>query len=370
MRRAALVFCGPRQAEVRDEEIGPPSAGNLLVRTLVSAVSAGTELMAFRGELPADLVVDETLGALKGRGQTFTYPFRYGYAQVGEVIAVGANIHPERQSEGQSGWQSPWMGRRVFAFAPHASAFEIPVDDAIVIPAGIDPECAVLLAHAETAVSLLQDGQPLLGENVVVMGLGTIGWLTAALLARFPLATLAIVDRDRARLAAGRAQLGGRTVASGATARDIERALGGRGADLVYELTGSVDALNLAIAVTGHEGRIVVGSWYGNKGGNVELGGAFHRRRLRLIASQVSHIGATLSARWDRPRRLETAWTVLREMDTVAVVSHRFPFADAPAAYALLDSVRGNGNVGGGELGAGETVQQVLFTHQAAAAPS
>lgn len=339
MRRQALWFREPGRVEVVDEVMEGPVAGELLARTRVSAISAGTELLAFRGELPAELAVDETLGAL--RGQTFTYPFRYGYAQVADVVEVGAGV------------DRAWVGQRIFAFAAHASAFVLPASDAILVPEGVAPERAALLAHMETAVNLILDGQPLLGENVVVLGLGTIGALTAALAARFPLATLAIADRSAPRLAVGRRLCGARCLALEPSREALGDALGGRGADLVFEVSGSLAALNLAIAVAGHEGRVVVGSWYGNKRGEVELGGAFHRRRLRLVSSQVSHIGSALSARWDRGRRLESAWTALRELDVSSLVTHRIPLGEAGEAYARL--ARGADDVG-----------QILFTHEGA----
>jgi threonine dehydrogenase-like Zn-dependent dehydrogenase len=114
-------------------------------------------------------------------------------------------------------------------------------------------------------------------------------------------------------------------------------ALGERGADLVYELSGNPVALELAIAAAGHEGRIVVGSWYGSKRASVDLGGRFHRRRLRLISSQVTHIAPALSARWNKQRRFDLAWTALQEIDTRSLISHRVPFAEAQAAYELID---------------------------------
>jgi threonine dehydrogenase-like Zn-dependent dehydrogenase len=95
---------------------------------------------------------------------------------------------------------------------------------------------------------------------------------------------------------------------------------------------------------------VVVGSWYGDKRAAVDLGGRFHRRRLRLVSSQVSHIGPALSGRWDRARRFETAWRALADVDTRPLVSHRFPFAEAAAAYALLD-------------GGSDRVLQVLLTY-------
>ena len=212
-----------------------------------------------------------------------------------------------------------WLGRRVFGFQPHATAFRSPVAALLAVPDGLPPERAALLANMETAVNLVLDGAPLLGENVLVIGQGIVGLLVTALLARFPLGALGAVEGRPLRAKAARA-FGARIVSGGGTtaadAPSADELFGARGADLVYELSGNPAALDLAVAAAGHEGRIVVGSWYGNKRASVDLGGRFHRRRLRLVSSQVSHIGAPLSARWDRARRFGEAWRALAAIDT------------------------------------------------------
>jgi 2-desacetyl-2-hydroxyethyl bacteriochlorophyllide A dehydrogenase len=330
-----LLFAAPGRVELVQSAVDtPPPPGHALVRTLTSAISAGSELLAFRGQLPADTPLDETLGAL---GQaTFAFPFPYGYASVGEVAAVG------------SGADSPWIGRRVFAFQPHATMFAAPLADLQPVPDGLHPERAALLAQMETAINLVLDGAPLYGENVLVIGLGTVGLLATALLSRFPLAVLAVSEPQSRRTQAARGLAAGPIVTG---ADEIRRAFGARGADLVYELSGNPEALDGALAAAGHEARVVVGSWYGNKRVPVDLGGRFHRRRLRISSSQVSHIGAALSARWDRRRRFDAAWSALGAIDTLPLVSHRVPFEEAQFAYELLDRNAGD-------------VLQVLLDHR------
>ena len=315
-----LLFAAPRRIELVEAALGAPPPGHALVRTLTSAISAGSELLAFRGQLPPDTPLDETLGAL-GRA-TFAYPFPYGYAAVGEVAGVGSSV------------DQAWVGRRVFAFQPHATTFVAPVADLQPVPDGLPAERAALFAQMETAINLILDGAPLHGENVLVTGLGVVGLLTTALLSRFPLAVLAVSEPQPRRTDTARA-LAARPIVTGRD--EIARAFGPRGADLVYELSGNPAALDEAIAAAGHEARVVVGSWYGDKRAPVDLGGRFHRRRLRIVSSQVSHIGAALSARWDRQRRFEAAWRALADIDTLPLVSHRVPFAEAQAAYELLD---------------------------------
>ena len=73
----ALFHTAPRCVEIRELPTPRPAAGEVLVRTVCSGISGGTELLVYRGEVPADLALDDTIDALGG---TFSYPFAYGYA--------------------------------------------------------------------------------------------------------------------------------------------------------------------------------------------------------------------------------------------------------------------------------------------------
>jgi threonine dehydrogenase-like Zn-dependent dehydrogenase len=109
------------------------------------------------------------------------------------------------------------------------------------------------------------------------------------------------------------------------------------GADLALELSGSPEALDQAIAVTGYAGRVVIGSWYGKKRAALDLGGRFHRSRIRLISSQVSSIAPELSGRWTKERRFDLAWEMLRRVQPRRLITHCLPVTEAPRAYQLLD---------------------------------
>jgi threonine dehydrogenase-like Zn-dependent dehydrogenase len=108
--------------------------------------------------------------------------------------------------------------------------------------------------------------------------------------------------------------------------------------DLTFELSGSPVALNTAIAMTTFNGRVVVGSWYGDKKTTIDLGSTFHRSRIQLISSQVSTIAPALSGRWDKARRFEVAFEALRRIQPQKWITHRFHIEDAAKAYDLLDT--------------------------------
>ena len=196
----------------------------------------------------------------------------------------------------------------------------------------------------ETAVNLVQDGAPILGERVMVFGQGVVGLLTASLLAEFPLNCLVTADcyeLRRCSLNVERLTFDGqRHLSLDPDTTDFRSRLSSYaqdGFDLVYELTGRPETLNDAIAVTRFSGRVVIGSWYGEKRAPIDLGGAFHRSRIKLIASQVSTIAPELSARWDKSRRFGVAWEALSRIQPENWITHHFPLSQAAEAYRLLE---------------------------------
>ncbi len=328
MTYRALYFTEPYRVELREGPLPSPGEGEVRVTVALSGISAGTEMLIYRGLMPRGMETDMTLPALRGK---LTYPLKYGYACVGWVDTLGPGV------------SSAWLGRWVFAFQPHQSHFVTPIDQLFPLPEDIPPDDALFLPNMETAVNFLMDGRPTIGERVVVLGQGVVGLLTTALLSAMPLARLVTVDKYESRLRAAR-ELGAHHTLRADTPQVDQRVLealnqhpGPTGADLVYELSGTPEALNTAIAVTGFGGRIIVGSWYGNKRGAIDLGGHFHRSRIHIVSSQVSTIAPEHTARWDKPRRLAVAWHRIAELHPSRLITHRFPAHQAQEAYRLID---------------------------------
>jgi threonine dehydrogenase-like Zn-dependent dehydrogenase len=176
---------------------------------------------------------------------------------------------------------------------------------------------------------------------VVIFGQGVVGLLTTALLARLPLASLVTLDRYPLRRQISLA-LGAHASLDPAEPQALGRLhavlqQGQQGADLTYELSGNPAALDQAIAATGFSGRVVIGSWYGQKRADINLGGRFHRSRIRLMSSQVSTLAPEWTGRWSKARRLQVAWWMLAQVRPAHLITHRFPLAQAAQAYAMLD---------------------------------
>ncbi|MDE0634118.1 MAG: zinc-binding alcohol dehydrogenase [Caldilineaceae bacterium] len=342
--RRTLLFTAPGTVEVCTEELAPPQGDELLIETVVSAISAGTEMLFFRGQIPPGMAADSSIAGLT---DAVSYPLKYGYACVGRICDTAGP--PARQAEtteadGPIDAAGKEDNRYYFAFHPHESHFCANPQALLPVPQEMAPAQAALLPNAETAVNLVMDGAPLVGERVMVMGLGIVGLLTTALLAQFPLAALIAVDplARRRRIAQ---RLGAcQTIDPGGAdgAETLQEALVDagkrRGVDLIYELSGQPSALDAAVSTAGFDSRIVVGSWYGTKPAALQLGGSFHRNRVRLISSQVSTIAPRLRGRWTKARRMESAWQLLAMLPAEELISHRFPLEQAAEAYRLIDS--------------------------------
>jgi len=328
MKRASLIFAKPYSISVLAESVPAPAANEVLVKTKFSAISAGTELLVYRGEFPLQIPLDTEIKALS---QTFRYPLKYGYSCVGEVAAVGSAVNED------------WLGRKVFSFHPHESHYVTPLAEIIPIPEDIDLMDALFLPNVETAVNFMMDGRPLIGEQAVIFGQGIVGLLTAALLVQFPISRLVTLDRFAMRRRTSVDMGAHHTLdpESPTLQSDLAALMGTDSAegfaDLIYELSGNPAALNQAVCLAGFGARIVIGSWYGTKAANLDLGGRFHRNRIRLISSQVSTLAPEFSGRWTKNRRLATAWDMIRKIRPAPLITHQYPIRQANEAFELLD---------------------------------
>lgn len=317
MLTTAVQFTAPRTVELTQIQLRPIVEGQALVRVLYSGISGGTETLAYRGEIDPSLPLDETLGALAG---TFSWPFRYGYSAVGRIEESRCSL-PE--------------GALVFCFHPHQAHLVSSGAEMIEI-AGLDPRSATLLPLVETALQISLDAGAVAHEPVAVVGLGAVGILAGALLAR---AGATVIGSDP--LSWRRSEAESFSVSSvrpeDLPAR-IDEVTEGRGVPLVVEASGSPQALSAVLDLVAHEGTVLVASWYGTKPVPLPLGGAFHRRRLTLRSTQVSTIPARLASTWSIERRRDMVLHLMRELPLKRLATHEFPLSLVSAAFRAVDA--------------------------------
>jgi NADPH:quinone reductase-like Zn-dependent oxidoreductase len=303
----AFWLSRPGQGELRDVDLAEPEAGEVLVRSLFSGVSRGTETLVFRGGVP-----ENQHAAMRAPYQEgdFPAPVKYGYLNVG-VVEEG----PEEL-----------VGRTVFCLYPHQTRYVVPVAAVTVVPDTVPAERAVLAGTVETAVNALWDAAPLVGDRIAVVGGGMVGCSVAALLARFPGVRVQLVDADPAR--AKVAQALGVDFALPADA------LGER--DLVVHASATEQGLARSLELLTDEGTVLELSWYGDRRVSLPLGEAFHSRRLVIRSSQVGTVSPARRSSRSYADRLALALDLLADPALDALVTGECAFDELPDVMPRL----------------------------------
>jgi threonine dehydrogenase-like Zn-dependent dehydrogenase len=303
----AFWLRAPGVGEIQPVTLPRPGEDDVLVRTIRSGISRGTETLVFRGGVPQDQHAVMRAPFQEG---DFPAPVKYGYLNVGVVEEGPAELR----------------GLTVFCLYPHQTAYVVPADAVTVVPEGVPPARAVLAGTVETAVNAMWDAAPLLGDRVAVVGGGMVGCCVARVLSRFPATEVTLVDVDPARSAV-------------ATALDVEFALpddavGDR--ELVVHASATSAGLQRSLELLAPEGTVLDLSWYGDAEVRLSLGGAFHTRRLGIRASQVSTLSPARAGRRTMADRLALALELLRDPAFDALVTGRSPFTELPELMSRL----------------------------------
>ncbi|HET6359757.1 zinc-binding alcohol dehydrogenase [Streptomyces sp.] len=311
MQRVARAFWlrSPGHGEVREVALQDPAAGEVLVRTLFSGVSRGTETLVFRGGVP-----ESQYGVMRAPFQEgdFPGPVKYGYLNVGLVEEGPREL----------------VGRTVFSLYPHQTRFVVPASAVTPVPDGVPAARAVLAGTVETAVNAVWDAAPMLGDRIAVVGAGMVGASVAAVLARFPAVRVQLVDANPVRA-------------------DIARALGvdfalpeeaAGDCDLVVHASATEEGLARSLELLAPEGTVLELSWYGDRRISLPLGEAFHSRRLVVRSSQVGTVSPARGSRRTFADRLVLALDLLADPAFDALITAECAFDELPDVLPRLAS--------------------------------
>jgi threonine dehydrogenase-like Zn-dependent dehydrogenase len=304
---SAFWVRAPGEGELRPVGLPDPGPGDVVVRTLFSGVSRGTETLVFRGGVPPGQA--EVMRAPFQEG-TFPAPVKYGYLAVGVVEHGPAELR----------------GRTVFCLHPHQTRFVVPADAVTPVPDDVPAGRAVLAGTVETAVNALWDLRPLIGDRIAVVGGGMVGSATAALLAGVPGARVQLVDVDPGRAAVAAALGVGFALPADAAG----------GCDLVVHASATEAGLARSLELLAHEGEVLELSWYGDRPVRVPLGEDFHARRLTLRASQVGTVSPARRGRRGYADRMALALRLLADPRFDALVTGECRFDELPALLPRL----------------------------------
>jgi threonine dehydrogenase-like Zn-dependent dehydrogenase len=303
----AYWVTAPGQGALRKETLSPPGPGEVLVRTLYSGISRGSEALVFRGEVP---VSEYARMRAPFQAGDFPAPVKYGYISVG-VVEQGP---------------PPLAGRTVFCLYPHQDRYVVAADAVHPLPDNVPAGRAVLAANLETAVNALWDSAARIGDRITVIGAGTLGCLIAWLAGRIPGCSVELVDvnPDRAQVAA---RLG--------VAFALPRQAAAE-ADRVIHTSGTAEGLARALELGAFEATVTELSWYGSRLVPLPLGAEFHARRLSIRSSQVGAIATSQRSRWDPRRRMQLVLQLLGEGVLDTLITGESAFADLPAVMPDL----------------------------------
>jgi Zn-dependent alcohol dehydrogenase len=298
--RAFWIVAAGRGA-LRAEPLPPADPGSLVLRTLASGVSRGTEALVFAGNVPESQYLTMRAPMMGG---AFPFPVKYGYSVVAET--------PD--------------GQRVFVLHPHQDRMVVKAVQCIAVPDAVPTRRAVLAANMETALNIVWDAAPLAGERILVVGAGVVGLLTAALLARSPGARVTVVDTNPRRDPLAR-RFGCAFAPPDAAPADQE---------LIVHASGTEAGLRCALRAAAFEARIVEASWFGTTAPGVPLGEAFHQRRIRLLASQVGSVATAMRGRRSHAERLALALDLLTDPAFDRLLEGPTRFEDMPDAMPRI----------------------------------
>ncbi|MBK7188473.1 MAG: bi-domain-containing oxidoreductase [bacterium] len=351
-----------KDGSVRIVEAPSPliAPGFVRVRTVSSAISPGTEgnkivtgrmsligkarakpdqvkqVLGMVGQLGLKHTIQKVRDKLDGGGPL-------GYSLAGIVTEIGPDV--EHVAVGDL------VACAGGGYANHADEVVVPRNLVVKVPEGVSAEAAAMTTLAAIALQGVRLAEPTLGESAVVIGLGVIGQMACRLLQANGCRVFAtdISGGAVARtIELGLADAGGQLGADAVEAQvgDFTR---GRGADLVLicAATASSDPVTMAGRICRQRGRVVV---VGAVGMDLPREN-YYEKELRFSVScsygpgrydpTYEEAGLDYPAgfvRWTEGRNLEAVLDLMAAgtFDPLPLVTHRFPFDDAPRAYAMI----------------------------------
>jgi 2-desacetyl-2-hydroxyethyl bacteriochlorophyllide A dehydrogenase len=326
-----LLFNDVRKVIFKEFSSTELKPNEVRIKTLYSGISSGTEMATYRGTTPfLKKTFDPQLKLfIESDDSSWEFPQKSGYANVGEVIETGKAVSRLKK------------GDVVFTYEPHQTEAVVDENTPLVIPQGVKPENGVVTALLGVAYNAILDARIVLGETVVVFGLGVAGQLIIQLAKMSGAKCVIGVDLIEKRLECARQSGADITInpsKSENVAREVRKLTNNRGADVVIECSGSTFALNEAIKTAGFQSTVVTVSFYSsNEGKGLYLGEEFHHNRIKLVSSQASGVNPELSARWTGQRKIESAVELLPKLKLDNLITSVIDFEDASKAYQKID---------------------------------
>ena len=278
----------------------------VLIKTLYSGISKGTEKLVASGKIGKDQF--EIMKSPFQEGK-FSYPIKYGYINVGEIIKG----------------QKKYLNKKTFCLFPHQSLFEMDINNLHILKSNNDLRKYLLTANMETAINIFWDAQAHKDDKIVILGMGSVGILTAYYYKLQKFNNVYINDNNIKKKKFSKI-LGLKFI----NFKKIKNA------DVIINTTSDYEVLNKSLDKLTLEGKFIEASWYGDKKGQIKLGGNFHSKRLKIIGSQVSKIPKHISKRFNYKTRLNMAINALSSDKLLKLVNTESNFHNLDKDYISI----------------------------------
>lgn len=304
-----LIHSSLKASLLEDFDLDSINDDEVLLRTLTSGISLGTEKKVAEGQVPANISEMMHVPYMTG---DFGFPLGYGYSLVGQVIEGG----------------NEWLGLRVHLMHPHQDVCIVKKSDLMKVPGDISDAKATLISNMETALNGYWDGEIKPKDRILIIGFGQIGALLSGILKIKVSNPIQIFEKDQKR----------REIAESMGLETVDE-ISQASYDIVYNTAGNAQAIEASFKALKFEGRLIELSWYGDKKVSINLGSDFHIKRLKMISSQVSHLPKRMMRNWNFEKRKKAVIELLQNPWYDQFPIQAIPFNESPQFF---DQLRNN----------------------------
>lgn len=321
-KNPTIVFPQPGRVIVEERDISSPEAGEVLIKTICSLISTGTELTILSGRYPPG----------SAWAQYGKFPFIPGYCNVGVIVEVGEGVGKE------------WLGKKVASYAPHQAFVTSSIEHIRLIDRDVADDEVAFFTIAEICLNGIRRSKLKLGESVSIYGLGLLGEMTARFAWIAGARPVIGIDIAETRLAILPCKPG--IFALNPNKTDIREAVGeltkGRMVDIVFEVTGNPELIPEELKILRRQGRMVILSSPWGPTSSFDFHDLCNSPSFTIIgAHNMSHPQyPTLDNPWTQKRHFELFIDLLAggELDIAHLITHRVHYTEAPGVYySLLD---------------------------------
>ena len=317
-----VVFSDIKKVEVEECEYPLLDDDQVIIKSLVSQISTGTELTMLEANVDED-------STWRHSDYTVHFPEYPGYSNVGEVVAAGAGI------------DSSIVGKRVFTSGPHAAYFTYDAENLNFIPESVDNEQAVSATVARIACGNVRYADICLGDEVLVFGGGIIGQFTARFARLSGALRVIVADISEKRLGFVPKEAGFYTLNSSEQdfREKVMKICGGRLPKYVFETTGNQKLVDMEMRYVADYGKLIITS--SPKGKSTVDFDYINRHQLNVVGGanwMVHTVIAVNGNQWTQHRDTDY-YMELSEMgllDTKKLITHTYSYKDAAQAYEML----------------------------------